>query len=576
MLNAPIPADDDARLAALTRFCVLDTPAEPAFDRLTRIAAHVLQVPTVLVSLIDRDRQWFKSRVGLDAQETPRDISFCGHAVYLRETLLVPDARLDPRFADNPLVTGDLGLRFYLGVPLITADGHALGTLCAIDYVARPAPHAEQIEIISQLADAVVAALELRLLARAEGARAHLAQTLAAIAEQAHQARSLQHALSSILHTVCDYGAMAFGQVHFRAGEAQDRLVSADIRYGAASAMPWSQGAGPNDPNDPTDPNGASPIEALRLRALSRPEPVWLADLAGLPGARAGDLRTGLLFAVGAGAGLPDVLVECYGNSDSAPEAEMRLVATFAQAQLGRLCEREALARMKDDFVHTVSHELRTPLTSICGTLELLEDGGELSARAAKLVSLARRNSERLTRLVTDMLDVAKIEAGHMAFDPAPQKLSALIERALQEIEGFAAPLGVQSKFQTTPEHAQAQAHVDADRFIQVLVNLLSNAVKFSPAGSLVVVGLAAYGSQWRVSVTDQGPGVAPAFRHRLFEKFAQADRGNNRRGAGTGLGLTIVKRIVEASGGQVSFEAGVPQGAVFHVDLPMWAQALA
>jgi GAF domain-containing protein len=140
MLSAAIPLDESTRLAALHRYCVLDTPAEPAFDRLTRVAAHVMQVPTVLVSLIDQDRQWFKSRIGLAAEQTPRDISFCGHAVYLRETLLVPNARLDPRFAENPLVTGDLGLRFYLGVPLITAEGHALGTLCVIDYVPRAAP----------------------------------------------------------------------------------------------------------------------------------------------------------------------------------------------------------------------------------------------------------------------------------------------------------------------------------------------------------------------------------------------------------------------------------------------------
>src|SRR5882724_5193861 len=142
MIAPPIPQDEAERVAALRRYCVLDTLAEPAFDRLTKIAQHLLDTPTVLVSLIDSDRQWFKSRIGLDATETPRNISFCGHAVYLREVLVVPDARLDARFADNPLVTGALGLRFYAGAPLITAEGHALGTLCAIDYRPRPAPSA--------------------------------------------------------------------------------------------------------------------------------------------------------------------------------------------------------------------------------------------------------------------------------------------------------------------------------------------------------------------------------------------------------------------------------------------------
>ena len=112
MLVAPIPENDLLRLAALRRYDVLDTAAEPAFDRLTALAQAIMDVPTVLVSLVDANRQWFKSRIGLDATETPRDISFCGHAVFLRTTLIVCDASQNPRFADNPLVTGALGLRY--------------------------------------------------------------------------------------------------------------------------------------------------------------------------------------------------------------------------------------------------------------------------------------------------------------------------------------------------------------------------------------------------------------------------------------------------------------------------------
>src|SRR6266446_586258 len=122
MAPSPIPVNETERLAALRRYCVLDTAPESAFDRLTRVVAHVFRVPTVLVSLVESDRQWFKSRIGLDATETSRDV------------LIVPDATRDPRFADNPLVAGAPGLRFYAGAPLITADGFALGTLCAIDY----------------------------------------------------------------------------------------------------------------------------------------------------------------------------------------------------------------------------------------------------------------------------------------------------------------------------------------------------------------------------------------------------------------------------------------------------------
>src|SRR6266852_9847399 len=112
MVAAPVPASEPERLAALRRYCVLDTAPEPAFDRLTRVVAHVFGVPTVLVSLVESDRQWFKARIGLDATETSRDVSFCSHAVFHRDVLIVPDATRDERFADNPLVAGPPHLRF--------------------------------------------------------------------------------------------------------------------------------------------------------------------------------------------------------------------------------------------------------------------------------------------------------------------------------------------------------------------------------------------------------------------------------------------------------------------------------
>jgi PAS domain S-box-containing protein len=129
----PAFGSEDRRLAALRRLKILDTPASESFDRVTRLAAAALGVPIVLMSLVDERRQWFKSRVGLDASETPRDISFCTHAIAQRSPLVVADAMKDERFATNPLVTGAPNIRFYAGVPLYTHDQHAIGTLCAID-----------------------------------------------------------------------------------------------------------------------------------------------------------------------------------------------------------------------------------------------------------------------------------------------------------------------------------------------------------------------------------------------------------------------------------------------------------
>ena len=130
---AAIPVDEADRLTALRRLCLLDSKPSDSFDRITRLAARALDVPIVLVSLVDETRQWFLSRVGLNATETSREVSFCAHAVVERSTLVVPDATLDARFAGNPLVTGEPHIRAYGGIPLFTRDGYALGTLCAID-----------------------------------------------------------------------------------------------------------------------------------------------------------------------------------------------------------------------------------------------------------------------------------------------------------------------------------------------------------------------------------------------------------------------------------------------------------
>lgn len=133
MKSAPLPADEDTRLQALHALMVLDTPPEERFDRVVRFAAEQLEMPMALVSLVDGDRQWFKSRVGLDATQTARDIAFCSHAILQPETFVVEDATLDERFVDNPLVTGAPHVRFYAGAPLSAPGGERVGTLCVLD-----------------------------------------------------------------------------------------------------------------------------------------------------------------------------------------------------------------------------------------------------------------------------------------------------------------------------------------------------------------------------------------------------------------------------------------------------------
>ena len=155
MLPAPIPANDNERLQALRDLLILDTPPEQRFDRIVEFAASEFDVPVALLTLVDGNRQWFKARFGIPICETARDISFCGHAINGTEIFVVPDARVDERFVDNPMVINDPCIRFYAGAPLLMPSGHAVGTLCLIDRRARKLDKVD-LSILSTLRDLVV------------------------------------------------------------------------------------------------------------------------------------------------------------------------------------------------------------------------------------------------------------------------------------------------------------------------------------------------------------------------------------------------------------------------------------
>jgi signal transduction histidine kinase len=240
------------------------------------------------------------------------------------------------------------------------------------------------------------------------------------------------------------------------------------------------------------------------------------------------------------------------------------------------ITDSKAIERMKAEFVATVSHELRTPITSIRGSLGLIAGGvtGPLTDKTRNLVEIALRNSDRLARLINDLLDIEKMESGKMQFDMAQQPLIALIEQAIEANSGYAQSFNVRYALQPSPNMLVT---IDSFRLLQVMSNLLSNAAKFSLPQSTVEIAVidrtAMNGARIaRVQVTDRGAGIPEEFRSRIFQKFSQADSSDARAKSGTGLGLAICKAIIEQMGGQIGYETQAGVGSTFYFDLPATA----
>ena len=551
MIIAPIPPNEKERLAALERYNVLDTLPEQEYDDLTFLAATICEVPISLITFVERDRQWFKSTLGLDARETPRSQSFCAHAILSDDLFVVPDTHLDARFQGHPAVLNDPKVRFYAGAPLKTSDGFNLGTLCVVDRSPRKLSPRQR-RALEALARQVMAQLELhRTVERLQIAEAAMQNTLAHLASNA-----------AILRQFVQYAPAAIA------------MLDTELRYIAVSHRFLSD----------YDLDSREILGRRHLEIFPDLPQSWLEAYEKALG---GEVTQCLCDELRRKSG-ETAFVQWQVRPWKRESGALGGIITLTEDITARVQSE----RLKNEFVSVVSHELRTPLTSIKGSLGLLQGGiaGQLSERGREMVEIALKNAERLVVLINDILDVEKIESGQMHFEMAPLDVAAFLGAALESNAPYAASLGVRLEMAAPVPPLQIVA--DDARLMQVMANLLSNAAKFTPSGGVVRVRAAQIGgendSQWvRVEVEDGGPGVPEAFLPRLFQRFAQADSSATRQRGGTGLGLAIARVIVEKHGGFIGYRRpqtansredeanasgeGEPlAGSVFYFDLPL------
>lgn len=258
------------------------------------------------------------------------------------------------------------------------------------------------------------------------------------------------------------------------------------------------------------------------------------------------------------------VALEAHSIKDDAGQL-FRFVAMQSD-----ISERKRAEQARSDFISVVSHELRTPLTAIRGALGLIAGGavGELAPKMHKLVDMAAKNSERLTRLINDLLDIQKMEYGNLSVQWSIADLKESLEAAIESNHTYGERLGVSVVL--APGVPAVRVRIDTVRFGQVMANLISNACKFSPAGASVTIAAAMPDADTvTVSVSDLGPGIPLEFHQRIFTKFSQADSSSTRQVEGTGLGLHITRGLVEAMGGRIHFESEPGQGTRFYFTLP-------
>ncbi len=572
MLEAPLPNNEPDRLNALHDYQVLDTPAQEAFDQLTRLAAYICGTPTALISLVAQERQWFKSKVGFIACECSRDIAFCAHTILEPQLLIIEDATQDTRFVDNPLVSGEPKIRFYAGVPLITPDNHAVGTICVIDYVPRQLS-LEQQKALQALAHQVVAQLELRRhLIDLASANTERRQAESTRDESAQPYRSLFEDTplmyftvnsEAVIIAVNSFGAAQLGYtVEELLGRSGLDIVYDEDRNAVLQHFQYCL-------QNPTQ------IAHWDLRKMRKDGSVlWVKEITRIVTNPDGTQVARIVCEdITERKRTEAALLRAKLAEAAKKELEQEIInRTKAEAMVrGALVREKELSDLKSRFITTASHEFRTPLTTILSSSELLERYSPKWSEEKKLSHLKRIQVavEQMTRLLDDVLLIGKAEAGKLEFNPLALDLVRFCHDLIEEMEHASINHKITLRTQALcPSSKCLSVCMDEKLLRHIFSNLLSNAIKYSPQDSTVDFSFVCQQGCAIFQIADRGIGIPLADQDKLFDSFHRAS--NVGTISGTGLGLAIVKKSVDLHGGKIEVNSEVGVGTTITVTLPL------
>ena len=571
---------DRERLDAVQASGLLDQPREPAFDRLTRLAVRLLEVPTAFFSLVDATRDVHVAACGIgDALGPSREltgITFCHHAIHARVPLVIPDTRADPVYREIPTVTS-LGVASYIGVPVIV-NGHAIGSFCVIDTVPR-AWTEMQVEVLVELAASTQREIELR---GAVGMARQLARTLhhqnAQLAVQAVQAKDAVAAAVVQAHAL-DVERARLAVVFAQAPSFLAVLRGPDLVYELVNAAYAAMiGQGRNVVGKPLfdalpelrDQGIDIAISEVRRTGeplLLRELPVWLERTQGAP------LEERIIEVTY----VP--LVEADGSHDAVIAHGTDVTEqVLARREIERLLAESDAARRaaelanqaKTDFLTMMSHELRTPLNAISGYVDLIDLGirGPVTPEQRHDLSRIRRSQQVLLGLINGVLNFAKLDAGAVEFRTEAVSMRTVLSLCESLIAPQLASKGLSLELQC--EAPRAIAWADAEKVEQILLNLMSNALKFTERGGRITIECdVAHADRIVTRVSDTGRGIMPAQLDRIFEPFVQIDVGLTRASHGSGLGLAISRELARGMQGELTVQSAAGIGSTFTLELP-------